>query len=96
MVSETPISNTLSQACAAILQMTVEELEQFKPRTFAEKIALDYAFRAQRGDDKSFNLLATTADTFVVDQIFEDDLTKALEEYAQEMVSDYRERHKND
>lgn len=84
---------TLSSACALVLKMSVTELDKFKPQTVAEKIAQGYAFRALRGDDESFNLLTATADTFFVDQSFEDDLSKALREVAETMVSDYRAEH---
>lgn len=87
-----PVSETLSSACSKVLKMSVDQLAEFKPQTIAEKIAMDYAFRAGRGDDNAFNMLVTTADTCVIDQSFEDDLSKALEELGRDLVSDYRER----
>ena len=91
---EKPIANTLSEACAAVLQMSVSELKSFIPRTVAEQIAVDYAWKASRGDDAAFNMLTATSDSFVIDQNFEDTLTKALEELGKDLVNDYVDRHK--
>lgn len=76
-----------------VLQMTVKELDKFKPRTIAEKLATDYAHRAGRGDDAAFNLLTATADAAFIDEAYEDDLSKALQEFADEMVAEHRAKH---
>lgn len=76
---------TLSEACAMVLQMTVPELEGYEPRTMCERIAFQYAARANRGDDNAFNVLATTADAAITDGTFEDALSAALRELADEM-----------
>lgn len=76
---------TLSEACAMVLGMTVPELEAYQARTVCEKIALQYAARAGRGDDNAFNVLATTADAAIIDSTFDDALSAALRDLAAEM-----------
>lgn len=76
---------TLSEACAMVLQLTVPELEGYEPRTVCERIALQYAARANRGDDNAFNVLATAADAAITDDTFEDALSAALRDLAEEM-----------
>lgn len=88
-----PVCETLSAACASVLKMTVGQLDVFEPRTVAERLALDYAHRAGRGDDKAFNLLTATADTVAVDDLYEDELSKALREWSEEVLADYRQKH---
>lgn len=85
--------STLSGACAMVLQMSVKELEKFKPRTIAEKLATDYAHRAGRGDDSAFTLLTATADAAFIDEGYEDALSAALQEFADEMVAEHRAKH---
>lgn len=95
MNEEIPIHENLSTACSAVLKMTISQLNSFEPRTVAESIAVDYAYRAGRGDDQAFNLLTATADTCFIDQAYEDELSKALQEWSDELLEAYRANHKN-
>lgn len=82
------VCNTLSSACAMVLGLPVSEMGSFEPRTVSERIALQYAARATRGDDNAFNVLATAADASAVDDVFDDALSAALRDLAAEMEAE--------